>query len=137
MRTPSSSWSVTRSAFFSYTTLTARRSPNWNRRACDRAASMCSSVTVTFALGLIMHLLPQDNQFFEMLGSHVQDAAHRTAFCVGRADGVRPDCQTYSSVVTQIDHHFGLLEKPVDVARRVVLRICHEQHAAESTRRKC
>jgi len=73
----------------------------------------------------------------EMLGSHVQDAAHRTAFCVGWADGVRPDCQTYSSVVTQIDHHFGLLEKPVDVARRVVLRICNEQHAAESKRRHC
>src|ERR1035438_596061 len=84
-----------------------------------------------------MHLLPQGDEFVEVLGSHVQDAAHRTTFRVGRADGVSPLRQPYSTVVAQINDHFGLLEKPMDVARRVVLRICNEQHAAESKRRHC
>jgi hypothetical protein len=81
-----------------------------------------------------MHLPPQGDEFIEVLGSYIQDAAYRTAFRVRWADSVWPVAQPYSSVVSQIDNHLGLLKKSVDVPGRVVLRICHEQHAAESKR---
>src|SRR5271169_4952719 len=84
-----------------------------------------------------MHLLPQGDELVEVFGGDTQNAPHRTTFRVRRPDSVGPVGQAYRSVVAQIDNHFGLFQKSVDVARRVVLRTCNVQRAAKSKRCHC